>query len=203
MELSKWCTILPDRSIPNYIILHICKRTFGSYKSLWPFEENKTSDTEHTSQLPWSRCLMTKTLNCSLSRRFIHARFMLKGSSLNKGKGIFSKTPWTWCKPQRSVLHLTEWLLLRLRTWESSDCFLITHVWFGPLSRWRRLASNDTKLLELSISPSNWALAQDGGVPCQMQQRSPINRSEPLPVSQWRCSSFPSFSSKDVLVELL
>lgn len=142
MELSKWCTILPERSIPNYIILHICKRTFGSYKSLWPFEENKTSDTEHTSQLPWSRCLMTKTLNCSLSRRFIHARFMLKGSSLNKGKGIFSKTPWTWCKPQRSVLHLTERLLLRLRTWESSECFLITHVWFGPLGGWLQMTQS-------------------------------------------------------------
>lgn len=198
MELSKWCTILPDRSIPNYIILHICKRTFGSYKSLWPFEENKTSDTEHTSQLPWSRCLMTQTLNCSLSRRFIHARFMLKGSSLNKGKVIFSKTLWTWCKPQRSILHLTERLLLRLRTWESSECFLITHVWFG--GGWLQMTQSS---LNYPSRPSYWALAQDGGVPCQMQQRSPINRSEPLPVSQWRCSSFPSFSSEDVLVELL
>lgn len=152
MELSKWCTFSLTEVFPIKIIVHICKGTFGSYKSLWPFEENKTSDTEHTSQLPWSRCLMTQTLNCSLSQRFIRARFTLKGSSLNKGKVIFSKTQWTWCKPQRSILHLTEWLLLRLRTWESSECFLITHVWFGPLSLCRRLASTDTQLFKLSIS---------------------------------------------------
>lgn len=168
MELSKWCTILPDRSIPNYIILHICKRTFGSYKSLWPFEE-KTSDTEHTSQLPWSRCLMTQTLNCSLSRRFIHARFMLKGSSLNKGKVIFSKTPWTWCKPQRSIPHLTEWLLLRLRTWECSECFLIAHVWFEPLSRWRRLASNDKApwIIHLVLLIGLWHRMEASRVRCR------------------------------------